>query len=112
MMKKRGRFLAGITALMLTVMLSGCGGDKYEEVVATTVAVEATAAVEPIRQSVVLETEPEETTAAVWEPEERIEVDGKIRSYLTGEMVDVDPIEHYPLVAMLYLRAIPLCLAR
>ncbi|MBR5267190.1 MAG: DUF3048 domain-containing protein [Lachnospiraceae bacterium] len=100
-MKKRGRFLAGITALMLTVMLSGCGGDKYEEVVATTVAVEATAAVEPIRQSVVLETEPEETTAAVWEPEERIEVDGKIRSYLTGEMVDVEKANRRPIAIMM-----------
>ena len=91
MMKKRGRFIAGFAALMMAVMLTGCGGSKYEEVVATTATVEATAKEEPTRQTVVLETESEKVSAAesTWEPEERIEVDGKIRSYLTGEMVEI-----------------------
>ena len=60
MMKKRGRFIAGFAALMMAVMLTGCGGSKYEEVVATTAAVEQTAAVEATKQAVVLEIEKEE----------------------------------------------------
>ena len=102
MMKKSGRFFAGIAALMMAVMLTGCGGNKYEEVIATTAAVEPTAAMEETKQAVVLEIEKEETAAeTVWEPEERIEVDGKIRSYLTGEMVDVEKANRRPIAIMM-----------
>ena len=102
MMKKSGRFVAGIAALMMAVMLTGCGGNKYEEVVATTAAVEPTAAEEVKKQAVVLEIEKEDTTSvSTWEPEERIEVDGKIRSYLTGEMVDVEQANRRPIAIMM-----------
>lgn len=104
-MIKRGRqMLAGIALFLMAAMLGGCGS-KYEEVVATTAAVaetEATTeAVEETTQiSIVLETEEPETTEAE-EPEERIEVDGKIRSYLTGEMVDVEKANRRPLAIMM-----------
>ena len=35
------------------------------------------------------------------EPEERVEVDGKIKSYLTGEMVDVEKANRRPLAIMM-----------
>lgn len=98
MMKKSRRIFAGITVFMLAAILSGCSS-KYEEVSATTKAVETEK--ETIMQVVVLETEPAETTAVVSEPEERVEVDGKIRSYLTGEMVDVEKANRRPLAIMM-----------
>lgn len=101
MIKKSRRIIAGIAVCMMAAMLGGCGSNKYEEVVATTAAVETTAEVETTKQAVVLETEPEETTAAIEEPEERVEVDGKIRSYLTGEMVDVEKANRRPLAIMM-----------
>ena len=43
-----------------------------------------------------------ETTAeALPEPEERVEVDGKIRSYLTGEMKDVSQANRRPIAVMM-----------
>ncbi len=101
MMKKSRRIIAGIAVFMMAAILGGCGSSKYEEVVATTAVVETTAEAETTKQAVVLETEPEETTAAVEEPEERVEMDGKIRSYLTGEMVDVEKANRRPLAIMM-----------
>ena len=91
MMKKSKRLLVGFAAFLMMAMLSGCG-NKYEEVVVTTAAVESEAATEAVEEtkSIVLATEPVEETTEAEEPEERVEVDGKIRSYLTGEMVDVE----------------------
>ncbi|MBQ2401476.1 MAG: DUF3048 domain-containing protein, partial [Lachnospiraceae bacterium] len=86
---------------MMAAMLSGCGNNKYEEVVATTAVVEATAAAEPSKQVVVLETETAETTAAFEIQEERVEIDGKISSYLTGELVDVEKANRRPLAIMM-----------
>ena len=102
-MMKKGKWIrVGIAVCMMAAMLGGCGSKKYEEVVATTAAVETTAEAETTKQAVVLETEPEETTAAVVvESEERVEVDGKIRSYLTGEMVDVEQANRRPLAIMM-----------
>lgn len=102
MMKKTRRMLAGAAVLLMAAMLSGCG-NKYEEVVVTTAAVVAestTEAAEETRPVVVLATEAEETIA-VEEPEERVEVDGQIRSYLTGEMVDVEKANRRPLAIMM-----------
>ncbi len=85
--------------LLMTAMLSGCG-NEYEEVVATTAAAETETAEETT--AVVLELETETTAAEeVYEPEERVEVDGKIRSYLTGEMVDVAKANRRPLAIMM-----------
>ena len=103
MMKKSMRIKLGIAVCMMAAMLSGCGNNKYEEVVATTAVVEATAAAEPSKQVVVLETETKtaETTASVEIQEERVEIDGKISSYLTGELVDVEKANRRPLAIMM-----------
>lgn len=91
-----------LCAGLLTVLLaaSGCS-KKYEEASATTASVEesetAKKETEPV---VVLETETEKETEPE-EPEERVEVDGKIRSYLTGEMVDVTKANRRPLAIMM-----------
>lgn len=86
--------------LVLTLLLGGCG-KKYVESGAVvpstqeepTTVVEITTAPEP-------ETETEPETEAP-EPEERVEVDGKIKSYLTGEMVDVSKANRRPLAIMM-----------
>ena len=99
-MRKRSRWLtAGLIAFCAAALMGGCG-KKYEEVVATTEAV-VESIEETTKQVVILETEPEETEPAVEEPEERVEVDGKIRSYLTGEMVDVAKANRRPLAIMM-----------
>lgn len=101
MMKKSRRIFAGLAVFMMAAMLGGCG-NKYEEVSVTTAAVETESVNEITKQTIVLETEPEETAAeAVQEPEERVEIDGKIRSYLTGEMVDVEKANRRPLAIMM-----------
>ena len=102
MMKKSKRLLVGFAAFLMMAMLSGCG-NKYEEVVVTTPAVESEAATEAVEEtkSIVLATEPVEETTEAEEPEERVEVDGKIRSYLTGEMVDVEKADRRPLAIMM-----------
>jgi len=102
-MKKAGRKLLVITAVFLMAALMGGCGKKHEEVSATTAAAETTEA-ETTEKVIVLETEPPTTTAAETEPEEpleRVEVDGKIRSYLTGEMVDVAVGNRRPLAVMM-----------
>lgn len=61
--------------------------------------------IEPETETLVIETEaPEPETEAVTEPEypeERVEVDGLIRSYLTGEMVPVEQGNRRPLAIMM-----------
>lgn len=101
MMKKGKRIITGIAVCMMAAMLSGCGSNKYEEVIATTAAVETTAEKETTKQVVVLETEPKETAGAFKVQEERIEADGKISSYLTGELVDVEKANRRPIAIMM-----------
>lgn len=101
MRKKSKRIIAGIAVCLMTGMLCGCGNNKYEEVVATSAEIETKAEIETTMQAVVLETESKETAAANEEPEERVEVDGKIRSYLTGEMVDAEKANRRPLAIMM-----------
>lgn len=90
-MKKAGGFVWGV--ILAVILMSGCR--KAEEAAVTeteqtkTAPVEVTAAPEP-------ETETEE-----YIPDERIEVDGKIRSYLTGEMVEVEKANRRPLAVMI-----------
>ncbi|MFR5602025.1 MAG: DUF3048 domain-containing protein [Lachnospiraceae bacterium] len=82
--------------LIACLVFTGCE-KKYEEVVLkdpetesareTTIAVTTAAALE--------ETEAEP------EPEERIEVNGTIKSYLTGEMVDVAKADRRPVAVMM-----------
>lgn len=95
MMKKGRGLLTGMMIFLMTSALCGCG-KKYEEVSATTEAVEIVE--EETTKAVVLKTE-EETESE--EPEERVAVDGKIQSYLTGEMVDVSQADRRPLAIMM-----------
>ena len=99
MMKFGKLFVTCAAVLVMASVFSGCG-KKYEEVSVTTEAVQEMVE-ETAKQAVVLETEPKETEPAVEEPEERVEVDGKIRSYLTGEMVDVAKANRRPLAIMM-----------
>ena len=98
-MRKRGRaFIIGIGIMMAAAALSGCG-KKAEETAVTT---EAETETPEETKTIVLETEP--TTEAETEPEgpeERKEVDGKIQSYLTGEMVDVAKANRRPVAVMM-----------
>lgn len=103
MMKKSRRILAGIAVFLMAAMLGGCGS-KYEEVGVSTASMEevsSEAVEETTAVSVVLATESGENETESEEPEERIEVDGKIRSYLTGEMVDVEQANRRPLAIMM-----------
>lgn len=85
-----------IAACVLAAAFAACGcSKKYEEVSATTAASETEA---PAKQ-VSIGTEPVEEKTE--EPTERIEVDGKIRSYLTGEMVPVEQGNRRPLAVMM-----------
>ncbi len=100
-MKKRGGKLWIVMAVLLFgLFLAGCG-KKYEEASVTTAAVPGETEAEPSRQEVVLETEGKKESEAETEPEERVEVDGKIQSYLTGEMVDVKQGNRRPLAVMM-----------
>lgn len=101
MIKKGKRIIMGVAVCMMAAMLSGCGSNQYEEVIATTAAVETTAEKETTKQVVVLETEPKETVGAFKVQEERIETDGKISSYLTGELVDVEKANRRPIAIMM-----------
>ena len=98
-MRRRGRaFIIGIGIMMAAAALSGCG-KKAEEAAVTT---EAPTVTPEETKTIVLETEP--TTEAETEPEgpeERKEVDGKIQSYLTGEMVDVAKANRRPVAVMM-----------
>lgn len=84
--------------LLAALAVSGCQ-KKYEEAVmpepTTTVVEEDTKPIE-----LTTEAEPE-TEAAEEEPDERVEVDGKIRSYLTGEMVPVEQGNRRPVAVMM-----------
>ena len=98
MRKKRGLWVAAVVSIWL---LTACG--KKEEYVAVP---ESKASVElaPVQVTTAPETEhetEEETEETVEEPEERIAVDGKIKSYLTGEMVDVAKADRRPVAVMM-----------
>ncbi len=87
-------------AIVLGFALSGCSNRQYIEVAADEVASESPVIVieqetEPI--IIEVETEPEIPE----EPEERIEQDGRIRSYLTGQMTDVNKANRRPLAIMM-----------
>ena len=85
-----------VLGMILAIGLTGCA-KKYEEV-AVPPSTEETGMAVVIEVTTAPETEPETQSD---EPEERIEVDGKIRSYLTGEMVDVAKANRRPLAIMM-----------
>ena len=104
MMKKGRQMLAGLAVCLMAAVLSGCG-NQYEEVAVTSaISSEVLKDAQETSQAViVLATEAtEETTEAEEEViEERVEIDGKIRSYLTGEMVDVEKANRRPIAIMM-----------
>lgn len=98
-MKKWG--LLGV--LSVSMLLSGCG-KRYTSVAVEPVATESPAMVieqEPETIVFEVETESETPEEKETEPEERIEVDGMIRSYLTGQIVDVTKANRRPLAIMM-----------
>ena len=90
--------IIGVAFLLLIASLTGCG-KKYEEAGAT-VAETAEFTIETEAEVITIELESEAETEPA-EPEERIEVDGKIRSYLTGEMMPVGQADRRPLAIMM-----------
>lgn len=100
---KGTRYLAmGVAAaLAAAVLLSGCG--KKAEEAAATESGQAIATTEEVLQLTTApepETETEEPETET-EPEERTEIDGKIKSYLTGEMVEVKKANRRPIAIMM-----------
>ena len=98
MRKMRGLW---VTVVVTIWLITACG--KKEEYVA---APESKVSVEmaPVQVTTAPETEhetKEEKEETVEEPEERIAVDGKIKSYLTGEMVDVAKADRRPVAVMM-----------
>lgn len=96
MRKKRRQVFLLALFLVSAGVLGGCQ-KKYEQVSVTEAPSETEAPETETAPTVVLETEPETET----EPVLRIEVDGKIRSYLTGEMVDVEKANRCPVAVMM-----------
>lgn len=82
-----------LIAAVAAVTLWGCS-HKYEEVMVPDPELQTGKETERIEMT----TAAEETTP---EPDERIEVDGKIKSYLTGEMTDVAKANRRPLAVMM-----------
>ena len=106
-MKKRGveafrgiRKAAAAVCLFagFTWLFTGCG-KRAEETSYIKQAEETTADAGPVEVTRASEEVPETHAAEV--PDERIEVDGKIQSYLTGEMVDVSKANRRPIAVMI-----------
>lgn len=85
-----------LPAFLFVLLLSGCG-QKYKEV-AVTASETAEITIETKAETITIEPETEPETE---EPGERIEIDGKIRSYLTGEMMPVAQANRRPLAIMM-----------
>lgn len=100
---KKGIRMAG-ELLLLGMLLCGC---QKETVAVATDAVTAVESIETeVESTVAITIETEAETEAETKPEEvipkeRVEVDGKIRSYLTGEMVPIEQGNRRPLAIMM-----------
>lgn len=93
MRKAGGLFLCLGACLILAA--AGCG-KKYEEVGSTLPAETKMTQTRPVEV-----TAASEETTAEFVPEERIEVDGRIQSYLTGEMKPAEQADRRPLAVMI-----------
>ena len=85
----------GCLGILLAACLGGCS-KTYEQADAAAETVTEAESEVPTT-AFILETEAQKET----EPLERIEVDGKIRSYLTGEMTDVAQANRRPVAVMM-----------
>ncbi len=88
-----------VLAFCFLSAVTGCAKQAYAP--EATIAADIT--IEPETETLVIETEAPETEAETEPqyPEERIEADGLIRSYLTGEMVPVGQGNRRPLAIMM-----------
>lgn len=89
--------------LMLAVLSTGTGCAKQaasRERIEIATEESADVYIEPETKPIVIESETEAPTEPE-EPEERVEVDGMIRSYLTGEMVPIEQGNRRPLAIMM-----------
>lgn len=100
-MKARGILRNGLvlSVTMTALVLGGCSQKVYTTASIAETMEPADITIEPETEPITIEPEMEEAVSE--EPEERIEVDGKIRSYLTGEMVDVVKANRRPLAIMM-----------
>ncbi len=88
-----------VLSLCCLAALTGCAKKVYAPPLETA---PADITIEQETETLVIETEAPETEAAAPQyPEERVEVDGLIRSYLTGEMVPVEQGSRRPLAIMM-----------
>ncbi len=98
--KGRRAALAAVLCLALSAASAGCSKTAYTPAPVEETTESADITIVPETETVILEPETEAETIPN-EPEERIEVDGKIRSYLTGEMTDVAKANRRPLAIMM-----------
>jgi len=100
-MIKRGLLGGLLGVLSASMLLLGCG-NKYDRVaVEPAVAESPVMVIEQEPETIVFDVEVTEETPEETEPEERIEADGMIRSYLTGQMTDVTKANRRPLAIMM-----------
>lgn len=100
MKKSHGRWMFAV--LLASALMSGCAKQTYVEI--TTEA--QTQTPETTAQEIEIETtttaaQPEEELPPYYLPEERVEKDGKIMSYLTGQMTDVSKANRRPIAIMM-----------
>lgn len=89
----------GVIAAALLIGLAGCAKETYQPAEAEA---EADITIVPETEPLVIESETgSEPETEPEYPEERVEVDGMIRSYLTGEMVPVEQGNRRPLAIMM-----------
>ncbi len=102
MIKKLWLWFTGV--MMFTLLLSGCG-KKYQEVSASEATIETNISQETKEIKISSDTESEssegEGPGSYYTFEERKEKDGKIRSYLTGELVDSSKANRRPVAVMM-----------
>ena len=99
----RGKWGRVLWALLLAaVVLWGCAKEASSDQHITLPETEPPADITIETEPETIRIEPEtEATEPETEPEERVEVDGMIRSYLTGEMVPVGQGNRRPLAIMM-----------
>ena len=99
-MKKN--MIMGLAAFLAVICFTGCAKKAGSDEVILTESEPIVIAAEP--EPIVLEDETEEETKPepeVYEPWERLESDGMVRSYLTGEMVPAAQGNRRPLAIMM-----------
>lgn len=101
---RRKTLVLGWTLAAACVLSAGCARESVPAIVTLAPTEEADITIERETEPIHIEpeTEPEtEPEEYVWQPEERVEKDGQIRSYLTGEMVPVSQGNRRPLAIMM-----------